>query len=287
MVYNAWVNWLSPRTWQAAGLTLLWGGNVAYARGMDMLNLSHLWTLGIEEQFYLVWPLALILLLRQRQFVLPVGIVAVCAGWYFYVHTTTNLWTLALPEPAIVGLLLGALLGWAMHRGFSYGRWAAVLAVPALLYLLAVYFVVPTAGAWFNGTGIYLLELATAVLIVASLESGVVASLFKLSPLRWVGRISYSLYLWHYLVLGIVITLWPSDQGLPLAFVGVAASFAVATVSYYCVERPFVRIGHRQRVRGDRPASAPVTTSVGAIATSGVASVSIGDSSEVVGPTSS
>lgn len=79
--------------------------------------------------------------------------------------------------------------------------------------------------------------------------TGVLSRVLELPPMRWVGRLSYSLYLWQQVFLAGAVVASPLPLGLSQTFpLNVVVVFALSALSYYIVERPMVRIGHRLAV---------------------------------------
>ena len=209
---------------------------------------SHLWSLAVEEQFYLVWPLCVTLFLGIRRrtttatFVLVAAIVAIAVHrailWYhgvFWAVLYTRLDTRA--DALLVGCLLAHL--WVRDKLPKRG-----LQVPAWL-ALAVYLYVVGVGAsraFLYWGGFTLVAIAIGVILAAVLESPwPVTRLLRLRALRAVGRVSYGLYIWHLAVFTAVgrygKTWSPATQ--------LAVALAVAAFATYAsriiIERPVLR----------------------------------------------
>lgn len=222
----------------------------------DLAFLKHLWSLAIEEQFYLLWPPLLALALgrlgRRRTMRLML-LVALFSTLLLAVSRGSN--ELADPSGAyyatwnrLSGLLLGSLLAfvWAPHmmRG-TPGRGArTVLNVAGLVGLYILWWSFRTMHfdelSTFRG-GFLLVDLATVIVIaVAAHPSSDWGRILGMRPLAWVGQHSYGIYLWHYPIFaitrphGLDNTWWPW-----FVFVArFALTFGVAAASYRFVERP-------------------------------------------------
>ncbi|MEV1084890.1 acyltransferase [Streptomyces sp. NPDC050211] len=237
--------------------------------------LSHTWSLGVEEQFYLAWPLLLLVLLRHTTArTVLVWVAALCV--------LPVLWRLALWDPTAAHriyngpdtradqLLAGALLALVLARLRAddprlalLRRWAERLCWPALAVLGLIAWQLPiTEPSGWNPAWYTVGLLAAAVLsavVVATVDlcpDAWPSRLLSVPALAWVGRnLSYGLYLWHYPVIRLLSDLGvDGDRLLPA---GVAATVAAALASYVLIERPLVR---RDRIRVRR--LEPVVASV-------------------------
>jgi peptidoglycan/LPS O-acetylase OafA/YrhL len=211
-------------------------------------DLRHLWTLAVEAQFYLVWPLLLPLLRRAGRRTagmigLLLGAVAVVVvlryaeyrAWGFAsVYTRT--------EAQIDSLLLGAVVAALWTRGALPRRGLAVIAAASAVVLAAcMVFARPSSGFLFAG-GFTLVALATAGLIAADLgRQSVLHRALSVAPLRLAGRVSYSVYLWHLPVDIWVLRQCNSWPELPRVLLAVVLTAALGGASYLLVERPILR----------------------------------------------
>jgi peptidoglycan/LPS O-acetylase OafA/YrhL len=227
----------------------------------DPSPFRHMWSLAIEEQYYLLFPLLLIGLLRLariRQWLLPAALggmtlASIAAMAMLYDPSTDPSRVYYGTDTRMHELLIGSLLAVALN---SAGAWRE-RAVRLGPYVGGVGMAGVLASCyWFTDQSkvLYLGGFAGVCVVSAALIAGVelaptspVARILSLSPVAWVGAISYGLYLWHW---PIYIALTPDRTGLtgtPLLLVRIAATFAVATASYYLVERP-IRNGSLARL---------------------------------------
>ncbi|MCX2928416.1 acyltransferase family protein [Streptomyces sp. NEAU-W12] len=230
--------------------------------------LGHTWSLGVEEQFYLVWPLLLLVLLRRTG-------ARTVLGWVAVLCVLPVLWRTVLwdptaahriyngPDTRVDQLLVGALLALVLARLRAddprralVRRWAGRLCWPALALLGLIAWQVPITGvsAW-NPVWYTVGFLAAAVLtagVVAAMElrpRSWPSRLLSASAPAWVGRnLSYGMYLWHYPVIRLLHDL--GVEGGRLLPAGFAVTVAAALASYLLVERPLLR---RDRLRGRGP----------------------------------
>jgi peptidoglycan/LPS O-acetylase OafA/YrhL len=241
--------------WAAAGIGF--SANLVMAHGSSYTpSLTPLWSLAQEEQFYLVWPPILVLLAARRG-ILASGLVAGIAftTWraIHLLHTgASSDRILYAPDTRSTGILVGCLAAIVLASPYrsSLARVANALAWPAFVALIGIPVLVDGREV-FSGW-LVAFALAAAIVLVAALDAGsLLARLLALAPLPYLGRISYSLYLWHLPIL----LLLGRGRGPAVELVGVAASVAVASISYRYVERPFLQ--RRAKRHPDGPKLAP------------------------------
>jgi peptidoglycan/LPS O-acetylase OafA/YrhL len=233
--------------------------------------LLHTWSLAVEEQFYLIWPLVVLGVLHVTRnlkalFWLCVAAAIGSAVWMgkvydgglntnrAYLGTDTRSQCLFIGCAIAVGLVLLA------QRSHEQGRLAkgqlwrpstqAGVAVCALLGIvgaagaLSIFVLTTSVSSFPYSGGFFLLGLCVGAVIVAVVATprSIVPRFLALAPIRYVGRISYGLYIWHW-----PIFLWLNHErtgllGWQLFAVRVAVTFAVSVVSFHLVERP-IRMG--------------------------------------------
>lgn len=229
--------------------------------------LLHTWSLAVEDQFYLTWPLLLMVLLPRvkRNSLLAVVMVLVLASLAFaerYVRVDPEFAFFMLPARAWE-LLLGVLVVLAgFERAIGRGT-AEVMAALGAAAILAS-FAVLTPQSHFPGLGALAACLGTAAIIISGLAQPSLVT--RVLALRWVvffGLVSYSLYLWHWPLISLA-TYWLERPMTALeASAVVLASVAVAVASWRFVERPF-RVGHGTSLTA-RLSAADMRFAVGAI----------------------
>jgi peptidoglycan/LPS O-acetylase OafA/YrhL len=218
--------------------------------------LRHTWSLAIEEQWYVVWPLLVGLLLWWRRgsmrlvFVLAVAIVAGSAllmAWMFDPEVDPSrvfYGTDTRAQSLVVGAVLAMLL--ARHgplRGNTPRLLLQLTAAACFAYAGWLWVATPDSSAFLYQGGFLLSALAVAVVITAVVQpqAGPLSRLLSVEPLRWLGLISYGVYLWHW---PIYLVLTPERTGLDstsLLAPRVALTLAVATASYFLLEMPVRR----------------------------------------------
>ncbi len=219
--------------------------------GVELKPLLHLWSLAVEEQFYLLWPMLLVLARTRRAFFLTT-ILLVCASLLANLLLTPGhpVSTFYLPHTRLWELLCGALLA---SRGMvqiaaspnassapqpvSYhGVAAAGLAV-----VLASFFLVQ-GGTPSTGWRTVPPVLGAAAIVFAGERSGTSLPFLSSRAIVFVGLISYPLYLWHWPILSFLRITDVTDL-TPLAIgAGVGVSFALAWLTYRAIEIP-IRFG--------------------------------------------
>jgi peptidoglycan/LPS O-acetylase OafA/YrhL len=231
-----------------------------FAQGLEPSPVLHLWSLAIEEQFYVVWPglmLAVTWFFRRRgssvRPVLWVAVIAIFAGSlvygivltddkpaFAYFSTFARAWELGLG--AALALLatvklprLGAVvLGW--------------LGVAAIVYSSLAF----TGDTAFPGTAALIPTLGAAALILsgtalAATAGGVTGMkagagwVLSLPPVRYVGRISYSWYLWHWPFLIFAAAIWGPRLSVAAGLLAVAASWVPTQLTHMLIEDPVRR----------------------------------------------
>lgn len=222
---------------------------VADVPGIPMASgMTHLWTLAVEEQFYLVWPMALILALRRRRVGLLLSFGAV--AWLIACCVTLILaprgpeQVYELPTTWVEILLAGAALHHFRHKLRRMPGWAVVVACLALASMSILPDLKDRAETYLLGGPV--VAVATCVLILFALDKDRVSR--PLQPLRLLGIISYATYLWNY----ILVTWLNAVLSSPTlaAWLSIPATLAAASVSWLLVERPALSWKRRLDLRG-------------------------------------
>ena len=283
----------------------LWTANWAFiahkadyfSQGAAPSPLQHTWSLGVEEQYYLVWPVLLVLialalagLARWRGATATLGrvriVVAVVAGLGVLASATEAVLmasdarlnrvyfgTDTRAQALLVGAAAAALLvrdwpavlaGWSLIRS-RWVKWVArILPVLGVVVLAeVVHRATGSATEFRHGLLIVVAVAAAAVIVPTALDQdGPVARVLEVRPLVWLGVISYGVYLWHwpvFLVLNGERTGW---AGYPLFAARCAATLGAAALSWWLIEQP---------VRRWQPVHVPLLRLAGATAATAVA----------------
>lgn len=233
MVVVGVLYWQQIRWFHAAAALL-------YVANMDITRpwfFGHLWSLSIEEQFYLLWPFALKNWQRHKTTILLCVLLATPVFWVgLYAFKMHNGLTGSLPAYADQ-LAIGCLLAIFAPRVPKIPGWLAVAFVLAMVLI-----------PWFPAnTPLRTMFLLFVLSPLANVSiAGLVLHVIQV-PYRalnwplvaWLGKISYSLYLWQ--------QLFCSNDSLHSGYLLVSPALACACVSYYCVEQPMLRLREKRR----------------------------------------
>lgn len=233
-----------------------------FSQGEPPSPVQHYWSLAVEEQFYIVIPVLLLLvaLLVRRRLVRPatfavLGVVTLAslawsvhvtatspAGAYF--STAARAWELGIGG-------LAAVLVWG--RSPRLGRWATEALFALGLALVAYATLTFDARTAMPGSAALVPVLGAALMLAAGSTTGAPSTylfrLFSIAPARVIGDWSYSLYLWHFPVLRLCEEVWDEQRlSKPHLLVALVLMLALSAASYHFVEQPF-RKGVRWRPR--------------------------------------
>ena len=206
--------------------------------------LMHLWSLGVEEQFYLFWPAVVLLATRMRRLPLTLTIIAVSSLLFSVVWTAKYPWfAFYLPFTRLWELLAGAGVAYVtvfrsdLIAGIeaNSGLRTALSIAGILLIAVAVVTLKETTafpGAW------AMLPVGGALLLILSGPRAFVNRALALNIVVWTGLISYPLYLWHWPVLTMVRVLGGGLPSVSTRVMAMAAALVLATATYLLIERP-------------------------------------------------
>ena len=224
-------------------------------------GLSHAWSLGVEEQFYLLWPAMFVMLARNRRQLFRGTCWSILAVWIYrnllYLAGAPEEYVYTAFDTRIDHLLVGCLLAVSLRYGYFGRGWTVVCSKPGYTLLtLGAFAGSITAGcilgpAYRNTIGFMVDPILVAILLGQLLASPArYVAWMDSRAFVYLGTISYSTYLYHKIVSGLVMKV---GAGLPAAIVvpaGLAATYVVAILSYYLVEKPFLRLRVRIEQRG-------------------------------------
>lgn len=222
-----------------------------FAVGMQASPVQHFWSLAVEEQFYILWPALLLTstwwwrhrrsaMSLRRSLGVALALLAI-SSFIYNIHITS--------EEAGAAYFSTFARGWE----FTLGGALALIAAPTLRLTRTTTAILAWGGAaavvWsvvnlsdatpFPGTAALIPTLGTAAIILAGFSEKSVAPIrvLELKPMRHVGRVSYSWYLWHWPLLVFAAALW-GELSEPAAFAVVAVSYVPSLITHLWVEKP-------------------------------------------------
>jgi peptidoglycan/LPS O-acetylase OafA/YrhL len=257
--------------------------------------LTHTWSLAVEEQFYLIWPLVVLAVMGlSRTFVrgmrnlLVLSVAGALASalemallFNPHANNTTRLYfgTDTHAQSILIGAVLACVLttiemrrgrqGMAPTARSRFARWILVLVgVAGLAGTFTLTYLQKSGIAAFDYRGGFTLSALSAMAIIIGavcVPGGPLARALSLRPLVWLGTISYGAYLWHYPIYVFLDAARTGQTGLSLLAIRFAATLTLAHTSYYLVERPIMYGTFWRSLKAAVPAAAMMTATVAVI----------------------
>lgn len=255
-------------------------GNFSYFQHTSSLTMviMPLWTVSLEEQFYLFWPILLFLLLpRNRKWFFLILLAMVFFSFLVRIYITVNnipyptIWTFSLAR--LDPFALGALVSYFYLKDWNFSAQALKFKkyYPRVAFWLAIFLLwlaVTSTGLGGSNTPWQLLviDIACALLIYAALYAPLLSKIFSIRPFPWLGKISFGLYVFHFFIFFVVsINILPHFEkhltwwrpSLLIWFFSSAVVFILtllcAVVSYYGYEKHFLKFKSRFTKVASRP----------------------------------
>ncbi len=261
--------------------------------------LTHTWSLAVEEQFYLVWPLVTVGVLRMcKRFgrgievLLGVAVVGSIASAVamdrLFLHgaspTRVYFGTDTHAQSILVGASLACVLTLVQRRRGLEGMAPSTGSRPARVVLTVIglaglagtvvlsHYMTGTTPFAFRG-GFFLSALSAAALILGAVcvGGGPIARVLSLRPLVWIGTVSYGAYLWHFPVWVAASGAHTGLGGPALLVLRTAITFVLAALSYYLLERPIIEGTFWRSLRAVGPAIAAMAVTVAVVVVATIA----------------
>lgn len=224
--------------------------------------LDHMWSLSVEEQFYVVWPLLLFALLVMFRSRIGVWLGAILlAGASFAVMFAVadvgidNTRAYEGTDTRAGGLLLGAALAiWLSYKRHKRGARGKTFLIPLWLSncagfvgitgIIALALLVQKDSFFLYQGGFIVLSCASVLAIIAVLhEQSLWSAVLGWEPMRWLGERSYGIYLWHMPVIAFMPQQWLEEHRLAASMYAIMASIVIAAVSWKYIEDPIRQHG--------------------------------------------
>lgn len=249
----------------ATAMAVMWLSNIYFtfsdvdyfAEESTSNAMLHTWSLGVEEQFYLIWPLAILLIFRYSKgrssqitavrFFTAITVISFCACMLFSVSNPQ--FSFYMMPTRAWQFSAGALV-WLLSRDKSLsGSIALTLGGSGVLLLLGALVIIEPDSVYPSALAL-LPTLATCLLLWAGSTNRqtVIGTLLALQPMQRLGRLSYSWYLWHWPVLIIGEQLAPIKGHLGNTLLALAVSLFAAKLTYALIENP-IRYGSAARIK--------------------------------------
>ncbi|WP_050895777.1 acyltransferase family protein [Neisseria meningitidis] len=237
--------------WKSALTALGFASNLYFARGKDYFDpaqeekpLLHIWSLSVEEQFYFVFPILLLLVARKSLRVQFGFLAALCALSLAASFIPSALDKYYLPHLRACELLIGSLtavwMRYRQQRNLAVGRCcAAAGALFSACILSACLFAYSEQTAYFPGPAALIPCLAVAALIYFNHYEHPLKKFFQWKITVAAGLISYSLYLWHWPILAFMRYIGPDNLPPYSPAAAIVLMVVLSLISYFCIEKPF------------------------------------------------
>lgn len=225
------------------------GGNASAHQQMY----THLWSLSIEEQFYILWPAVLLMAatFRYPRAAFLSAIAAIISwptiGRMLIWESGPSLDLYFRTDLRVDSLMFGALASWLLHQGYwpkdaktSHRLSIAGLVSLALFFVMARFNLLSNGFLYLGGYTLVGVSCALYISVAVCDPHPWMKGILEADWLRWIGRVSYGLYIWHVpmfkLALAHIAQPWLQN------FLAISGTFAVASLSYRYLETPFLRM---------------------------------------------
>lgn len=214
--------------------------------------LLHLWSLAVEEQFYIIWPLIVWSCWKKKISIGKTLVICISLSFLFCLFETYQNKSAAfyLPHSRFWEILIGAVLAYLCIFKKNIVKLASdnanlISVLGAIIIVLGVCFI--SKEKYFPGL-LALMPTLGAVLLIAAGQNGLINKVLGTKPLVLIGLISFPLYLWHWPLLSFATVIGGEIPSLMIRVVLVAISFVLALLTYVLMEKPF-RFGGNNRIK--------------------------------------
>lgn len=221
--------------------------------------LVHLWSMAVEEQFYLLWPLVILLVKRPKRLLLIIiSLLLAVIAFRFWIWDIKiekiehgNLYSFTRIDGICVGCIIAIMK--KIKPGYINKRIAIIILAIAGLNFLFYYFNRESSMPYFGLIGFFTFSIVVGILVdeIINNENSIFSKIFRVSPLRFIGRISYGTYIFHlpvYLAFKPYVESWTSThiESVPASYFASAVltilSFLIGYISYKYFEIHFLRL---------------------------------------------